>query len=154
MMNEAENKSTSKVVIKNPRSLNPGLSVDVDISLNGGEFIPFTAMPGDTAGSDIYHQLISGEHGTIDVCPFKNGLWSEGKWIEEVTENPFEDVEYLKQSLMASTSAKIAPLEDAVDLGMATEDEVAWLKSLKIYRVRLNRVDVSDPVWPEIPDVE
>lgn len=54
-----------------------------------------------------------------------------------------------KTALMKEVSESISPLQDALDLGMATEEEKARLSSLKKYRVLLNRVDVSDPVWPE-----
>jgi len=56
-----------------------------------------------------------------------------------------------KSSLMAVASAKIAPLQDAVDLDMATPQEVAALKAWKQYRVLLNRVDPAAPQWPEVP---
>lgn len=55
---------------------------------------------------------------------------------------------------MAAAAEAIAPLQDAVDIGMATEDEVGRLKAWKACRVLLNRVDVSeapDITWPEIP---
>lgn len=54
-----------------------------------------------------------------------------------------------KTALMKEVSESISPLQDALDLGLATEEEKARLSSLKKYRVLLNRVDVSDPVWPE-----
>ncbi|ENY9400323.1 tail fiber assembly protein [Salmonella enterica] len=46
---------------------------------------------------------------------------------------------------------KIAPLQDAVDLGIATNDEKAQLDEWKKYRVLVNRVDTSNPDWPEKP---
>ncbi|EBP2453867.1 tail fiber assembly protein, partial [Salmonella enterica] len=46
---------------------------------------------------------------------------------------------------------KIAPLQDAVDLEIATDDEKARLDEWKKYRVRVNRVDTSNPAWPEKP---
>ncbi|MEY5509334.1 tail fiber assembly protein, partial [Salmonella enterica subsp. enterica serovar Corvallis] len=46
---------------------------------------------------------------------------------------------------------KIAPLQDAVDLGIATDDEKAQLGEWKKYRVLVNRVDTSNPDWPEQP---
>ena len=54
---------------------------------------------------------------------------------------------------MIATSA-IAPLQDAVDLDMATEDEATALNEWKKYRVMLNRVkpeDAPDITWPELP---
>ncbi|EEU6178823.1 tail fiber assembly protein, partial [Salmonella enterica] len=46
---------------------------------------------------------------------------------------------------------KIAPLQDAVDLDIATDDEKAQLDEWKKYRVLVNRVDTSNPDWPAQP---
>lgn len=49
----------------------------------------------------------------------------------------------------------MAPLQDAVDLDMATETEKSALLAWKKYRVLLNRVDISnapDIDWPEPPE--
>lgn len=56
-----------------------------------------------------------------------------------------------KSDLMQAAADTIAPLQDAVDLGMETDAEAARLLAWKTYRVMLNRVDLSNPVWPEVP---
>lgn len=58
-----------------------------------------------------------------------------------------------KASLLSSAALAIAPLQDAVDLGEETTEEVALLKAWKQYRVALNRVDLSTQVvaWPVLP---
>lgn len=59
-----------------------------------------------------------------------------------------------KTRLMAVATSAIAPLQNAVDLDMATETERADLLAWKKYSVLLNRVDVSgapDISWPEVP---
>ncbi len=48
-------------------------------------------------------------------------------------------------------SEKIALLQDTVDLDIATDDEKVRLLALKTYRVQVNRVDTSNPDWPEQP---
>ncbi len=48
-------------------------------------------------------------------------------------------------------SEKIAPLQDAVDLDIATDDEKAQLDEWKKYRVLVNRVDTTSPDWPDVP---
>ncbi|MGS5187697.1 tail fiber assembly protein, partial [Escherichia coli] len=51
-------------------------------------------------------------------------------------------------------SEHIAPLQDAVDLEIATEEEKSLLAAWKTYRVLLNRVDTSlspDIEWPSQP---
>ena len=62
----------------------------------------------------------------------------------------------LKVVLMSEAAKHIAPLQDAVDLGMATEEEEAALLAWKRYRVLLSRIDqqADYPVnieWPEMP---
>ncbi|EIT4150570.1 tail fiber assembly protein, partial [Salmonella enterica subsp. enterica serovar Newport] len=61
------------------------------------------------------------------------------------------EAEGTKSRLLQMASEKIAPLQDAVDLGLATDDEKAQLDEWKKYRVLVNRVDTSSPIWPEIP---
>ncbi|HFT1961973.1 TPA: tail fiber assembly protein [Enterobacter ludwigii] len=59
-----------------------------------------------------------------------------------------------KISLMQAANDIITPLEDASELGIATEEEAAALLRWKRYRVMLNRVDVTtapDIEWPERP---
>ncbi|HAL7766072.1 TPA: tail fiber assembly protein, partial [Escherichia coli] len=48
-------------------------------------------------------------------------------------------------------SEHISPLQDAVDLEIATEEEISLLTAWKKYRVLLNRVDILEPVWPVQP---
>ncbi|WP_407221422.1 tail fiber assembly protein [Escherichia coli] len=62
-----------------------------------------------------------------------------------------------KNSLMQVASEHIAPLQDAVDLEIATEKETLLLEARKKYRVLLNRVDTStapDIEWPAVPVME
>ncbi|ECF1869470.1 tail fiber assembly protein, partial [Salmonella enterica subsp. enterica serovar Cotham] len=61
------------------------------------------------------------------------------------------EAEGTKSRLLQMASEKIAPLQDAVDLGLATDDEKAQLDEWKKYRVLVNRVDTSNPDWPEQP---
>lgn len=59
-----------------------------------------------------------------------------------------------KASLMSTATAAIAPLQDAVDLSIATDDEKTQLTAWKQYRVSLNRVDTAtapDITWPSAP---
>lgn len=58
-----------------------------------------------------------------------------------------------RAQLMSEASNAIAPLQDAVDLKKATEEEKAFLLLWKDYRVSLNRLDLNqaDFEWPEQP---
>ncbi|OAE45773.1 hypothetical protein A7J58_12375 [Enterobacter cloacae] len=55
-----------------------------------------------------------------------------------------------KQNLMALASSAIAPLQDAIDIGEATDTERALLAEWKSYRVKLNRMKFGDE-WPVPP---
>lgn len=56
--------------------------------------------------------------------------------------------------LIEEATKKITPLQDAVDIGIATEDEVERLGEWKKYRVLLSRIDIesgSEIQWPDKP---
>ncbi|ECC1482190.1 tail fiber assembly protein [Salmonella enterica subsp. salamae] len=61
------------------------------------------------------------------------------------------EAERNKSALMTQANNFIAPLQDAVDLGIATVEESAALSDWKKYRVLLMRVDTAKPVWPTPP---
>ncbi len=77
-------------------------------------------------------------------------------WIEAPEPTQTEliaEAEYQKQALLNEATAAIAPLQDAVDLGIATDEEREQLREWKEYRVLLSRVDVStasDIDWPSL----
>lgn len=59
-----------------------------------------------------------------------------------------------RASLLATANAVIVPLQDAFDLGMATDAEGALLTEWRKYRVLLSRIDTSaapDIEWPTPP---
>lgn len=103
------------------------------------------------------------ENMTAVECGDENcqigGRYSDGKFtLPDVPEPTKEELisaaENTKTALMADAGARISVLQDAVDLEMATDDEVASLAAWKKYRVLLNRVDTSkapDITWPAIP---
>ena len=62
-----------------------------------------------------------------------------------------------KNSLMQVASEHIAPLQDAVDLEIATEEENSLLEARRSIGCLLNRVDTStapDIEWPAVPVME
>ncbi|MGJ7057413.1 tail fiber assembly protein [Morganella morganii] len=79
-------------------------------------------------------------------------------WIPEpppTKEQLTEQAETKKQFLLSEANTVISPLQDAVDLDMATAEEEALLKEWKKHRVMLNRVDTSfapNIIWPEKPE--
>ncbi|MEQ2027320.1 tail fiber assembly protein [Xenorhabdus szentirmaii] len=65
-----------------------------------------------------------------------------------------QHAEHKKQYLMSEASNAIAPLQYAVDLKMATNEEQSALMEWKKYYVLLNRIDCSKTPnidWPEAP---
>ncbi|EAR7757400.1 tail fiber assembly protein [Salmonella enterica] len=80
--------------------------------------------------------------------------WDGKAWVkDEEAEKAAQlrQAEETKNNLLKMATEKIAPLQDAVDLGEATDDEKARLLAWKKYRVQVNRVDTSNPDWPFRP---
>ena len=83
--------------------------------------------------------------------------WNGTAWVKDTeAEKMFRirEAEETKNNLMQVASEHIAPLQDAVDLEIATEEETSLLEAWKKYRVLLNRVDTStapDIEWPTNP---
>lgn len=62
-----------------------------------------------------------------------------------------------RDRLLSRASLRMAPLQDAIDLGSATQEEVASLNQWKQYRVDLNRIEQQETFpkrvkWPVAPD--
>lgn len=75
-------------------------------------------------------------------------------WIDDPNEFTKENAELMKSALMNGANSALAPLQDAVDLDMATDDEKTALAAWKKYRVLLMRVDTSKAPaieWPMKP---
>lgn len=89
----------------------------------------------------------------------------DGNWIfdgKKITPRVIPESELIAQAeetraqLMAEANQKIAPLQAALDVGIATYEELDKLKVWKTYLVLLSRVDISnvpDVDWPVQPVV-
>ncbi|HIF5761470.1 TPA: tail fiber assembly protein [Raoultella ornithinolytica] len=83
--------------------------------------------------------------------------WDGANWVNDTEAKHQADVSSaieLLTEMMRKANEKIAPLSDAVELGIHTDDEVAQLTEWKKYRVALSRIDTAtapDIDWPEIP---
>lgn len=89
-----------------------------------------------------------------------SGGWVfDGEKIAKRIYTPEENREQAKveQAARIATAAKhIAPLQDAVDLGIASDAEKIQLDAWKKYRVMLYRIDFSTAInidWPGVPNV-
>lgn len=62
----------------------------------------------------------------------------------------------MRNALLGSAAVQIAPLQDAVDLGVATANEKALLLAWKQYRVDISRTDLDlrPVVWTTPPDTQ
>jgi hypothetical protein len=58
-----------------------------------------------------------------------------------------------RDALLGTAAIAIAPLQDAVDLDIATDADKARLSAWKQYRVAVNRTDLTkaSPAWPAAP---
>ncbi len=97
----------------------------------------------------------------MDLLP--DGVDSDGDWqfidgsIVPRTYTPGEltvQAEQKKQHLLADAAKAIAPLQDAVDIGVATPEEEARLKAWKKFRVNVNRIDIAQlpVIFPPMPE--
>jgi hypothetical protein len=101
-------------------------------------------------GVSIYEVAAADYHDDIGVKPYR---YEKGKIIACVPSES-EKAGIRKTVLLDQATTAIAPLQDAVELDMATEEETAQLLAWKKYRVLLNRTDTAtapDIDWPEMP---
>ncbi|MEC5342147.1 tail fiber assembly protein [Brenneria populi] len=83
--------------------------------------------------------------------------WDGSQWITDTDAQQQALIQVAQQELSTRHTVandRIQALNDAVELGIATEEETATLNEWKTYRVLLNRVDLAtapEIVWPEAP---
>lgn len=83
--------------------------------------------------------------------------WNGNAWVDD--ENAEHDAlvraaESQKKELLRNASEIITILQDAVDLSIATKEEIMLLNEWKMYRILLNRIDTSMTLniqWPTSP---
>ena len=78
-------------------------------------------------------------------------------WYASIQQEPNGWKTVTTQFHIQEFSEYIAPLQDAVDLEIATEEENSLLEAWKKYRVLLNRVNTTtapDIEWPTGPIIE
>lgn len=96
--------------------------------------------------------------GYIEVsehAPSSEWFWdfAGAKWyLPPPTEEQAADAaNMLRDSLLVEAALRIAPLQDAADLDVATADDAANLTRWKQYRVSLNRIS-DQPGFPFVID--
>lgn len=125
-------------VIKNPRTTNKAIYIDLDIDCDG-EIYPYTATSTDTEVSSVvlYHRALAGDFGEVAILD-----------RDFSAEN-----EEIKSERIGEADRQIALLNDAIELDMATEGEKEAFTTWRKYRVLLNRIDTNghDIEWPTPP---
>ncbi|MFP2424305.1 tail fiber assembly protein [Pseudescherichia vulneris] len=83
--------------------------------------------------------------------------WNGERWVTDEPAQKAAEVaaaNATKAALIKNASEQIEPLQDAVDLNMATDEEKNLFNEWRKYRVLLTRVDTSTApaiVWPDMP---
>lgn len=117
-----------------------------------------------SAGGDV--SALWPQDNSVAEIPLENvpeGFTARGEWVFDgstIVAKTYTTEEYRTQAeakravFYTTASAAMSPLQDAVDVDDATDEEIALLKIWKKYRVALNRLDLStapDIIWPGIP---
>lgn len=115
------------------------------------------SWPGDVipVSEAIYQEFSGAAPAGKRLISDVEGLPAWGDALPPTHDELIKAAELEKDSLRSRADAMIAPLQDAVDLDMATSDEAASYSAWRKYRVLLNRVDTSSPdaiQWPEMPE--
>ncbi|MBJ9202158.1 tail fiber assembly protein [Citrobacter sp. FDAARGOS_156] len=117
-----------------------------------GDNTPDDKIPGgvvpisDDEGQRILDSQINGR-----IQPDDNGFPVLVPYPELTQDEQQELAEKKRQTLKSVADTEISWRQDAVDAGIATEEETAALTEWKTYRVMLMRVDTSNPDWPTPP---
>jgi len=106
----------------------------------------------------LYHpSLVWVDITTLPEQPDVNFQYSDGVFTAPTTDA--ENAALIASSRLAAemdeANRTIAPLQDAVDIGIATDAEIARLAEWKRYRVELSRIDTSkapDIAWTVRPE--
>lgn len=113
----------------------------------------YSKLPSDKVEitENLWQELLSGQSIGKVITP--NG--SEPPYLSEPEIDYFLEAKNKRNELMAAANVQVTPLQDAVDLGIATEKEIAAYNKWRKYRVTLMRIDTSaapNIVWPKPPE--
>lgn len=107
--------------------------------------------------SEVYHPSLEWiDISALADAPEVGYIYREGKFTAPVVES--KNVTLMASAmytiLMEEAANIIAPLQDAVDINIATEEEITRLAEWKKYRVLLSRINIQDAPdieWPAKP---
>jgi hypothetical protein len=90
-----------------------------------------------------------------DVAAEEDGTWTFTAYVEPApSPEQIRAANAMQRDLLLKVAdTAVAPLQDAVDLQIATAGEQALLTKWKQYRVAVNRIDLTQlhPTWPAPP---
>ncbi|MEN3257774.1 tail fiber assembly protein [Sodalis endosymbiont of Spalangia cameroni] len=113
----------------------------------------YAELPSDRVEitENLWQELLSGQSEGKVITP--NG--SDAPYLSDPKIDHVLEARNKRAELMAAANVQVAPLQDAVDLGIATEKEIAAYNKWRKYRVTLMRIDTSvapNIVWPKPPE--
>lgn len=126
-----------------------------DPTINGDD-IPEDAVE---ISEETHASLLLGQSQGKVIVPGDDGYPILQDPPPETTEQLAANAYAGRDERLRIAAVRIAPLQDAVDLGMATEEEAASLLAWKQYRVALNRIQLQEGfphtfTWPVSPEGE
>lgn len=101
-----------------------------------------------------YRNLLKGQENGKVICSSDKGYPILSEMPPLSTELSIVKARRKSDELMEFASRKIAPLQDALELDLITQEEKCILHQWKKYRVALSRIDYSEPaaiIWPDTP---
>jgi hypothetical protein len=118
----------------------------------------YSTESGDAQVWELLGELPEGFTLEAPASPFEK--WQDDEWVvdDAATTAALKRKAAKKKALLTQFSTSmISTLQNAVDLEIASETEIANLKSWKIYGVELNRVEIVaraplDSEWPASPN--
>ena len=118
-----------------------------------GFFTNTSTAPDDVVEISVeyWEALLDGQSNGKYISSNADGFPVLTDPLPPTTEALIAEAEKQRSALMAQANNFIAPLQDAVDLDIATDEESTALSEWKKYRVLLMRVDTTKPVWPTSP---
>ncbi|MCG0455978.1 tail fiber assembly protein [Enterobacter cloacae complex sp. ECC445] len=117
------------------------------------------ALPDDLVRvSDSEHEKFVGA-APVNCAPGYNVESKQMEWVTITAPaiTPEETLAVNRRELLSrqrEAAVSAFPLQSAVDLGIATEEEKTHLEALKKYVVELTAVNLNAPDWPKNPECE
>ncbi|EAS5032359.1 tail fiber assembly protein [Salmonella enterica] len=110
------------------------------------------SLPADLieVDSEVFDEFSSIPEGKVRVVD-NDGMPVWGDVPPPTKEELIAQAESKKAYLRIQADSEIDWRQDAIDAGIATEEETTALSEWKKYRVLLMRVDTADPEWPTPP---